>query len=542
MLTAEPNNRLNSASQTTHSIPSASSVSNNGQPRLNSNQALNATRQQAQPQLFLPRQVAQQQQQVYYTPPIFAYNNFDQNRPATEQQLGLPYGLVQQHQQLPPMGVPEVPLSVDEYNARQARLRQFQPQPVVSNEVSQVDRYGKQLPSQRLGVASVEPQFSPPNSANQQQNLLADPQQQQRHKQQMLDRQILFGQPQVALDNNLTNYYPDPAAAFRNKISNHQEPSTVRPPYAHNMLQQSQQDLDNQLRLKQSPQSRISPANHRMEQNQPLIIDNRSAIPLKNNNQPASNQLLSNQQSQKSTDVATIAPACARRREDDQTWRNSAAQSNSTQPSPVLFCNDDSEYPMKDIMRALESYAAERSIEQLLPQILVQIQQAQHADGNTNRNLIGDIQRQLTLDSLQPSISGLASEPGISGNERSQQQVASLFPSANYEQLCRSNVFMSQPKRAKNLLGQWKIIVNLPGHKYRGIAVSQMVRIEECSQPNSECIPPGGNARSSQVSFLSKSRCLQHYDNQRLLAWSHQQGLHTDIFRVPIACSCHIRR
>lgn len=503
------------------------------------------------------------QQPVYYTPPIFAYNNFDQNRPLGDPQVAGPFSFPhqQQQQQQPPLGVPEQPMSIDEYNARQARLRQLNQQlnqATISNELPQ-DRYapGKVGASGNTG-ALVE------------QNLLADPQQQQRHKQQMLDRQLLFGAPppppleSLGNNNNKTGYYPDPAL-YRSQMSSGPIGTSIRPPYAHNSELGS--DLAS-LKLGGQAQNRIQPAsNHRMEPNGKLLHDGRAPVKGAQNGGPANHLLASAQlpQFSGSSQSASPSPQCALRQQQQQLVGN-LEMANSSSQLPVLFCNEDHEYPTKEIMRALEDYAMEKPVEQILPQLLVQLHLAQRGPPNSaepkqrNNLVLDDIQRQLTLDTLQPSISALRlhqqddqtnqlTNGYDSNNADRQQQVApqQLFPSANYEPMCRSSIYMAQPRRAKNLIGQWKVVVNLPGHKYRGTAVSQMVRIEECSRPNSECAAPPGQAsilrgQAGAPSLLPKSRCLQHYENQRMVAWSSQQGIHVDIFRVPIACSCHIRR
>lgn len=191
----------------------------------------------------------------------------------------------------------------------------------------------------------------------------------------------------------------------------------------------------------------------------------------------------------------------------------------------LFVCNEDREYPTMEIMRALEMYSAEHgSIELLIPQSLVWLYLNQHQAKSS-------AEQRSPLDSLQATISGSSPEEPP-------------FPSNNYDPTCRSTIQLSQPRRAKNLVGQWKIIVNLPGYKYRGAAVSQMIRIEECSKPMGECsMPPISSPDKQQQSSSSvKSQCLQEYDNQRLLSWSESMGLHMDIFRVPTTCSCHITR
>ena len=37
------------------------------------------------------------------------------------------------------------------------------------------------------------------------------------------------------------------------------------------------------------------------------------------------------------------------------------------------------------------------------------------------------------------------------------------------------------------------------------------------------------------------SQCLQKHNFVRLLAYTYEEGLHIDSFKMPIACSCHIK-
>ena len=48
---------------------------------------------------------------------------------------------------------------------------------------------------------------------------------------------------------------------------------------------------------------------------------------------------------------------------------------------------------------------------------------------------------------------------------------------------------------------------------------------------------------SAPCSFVEKkyySQCLQKHNFVRLLAYTYEEGLHIDSFKMPIACSCHI--
>lgn len=369
------------------------------------------------------------------------------------------------------------------------------------------------------GQHDLNPTYSDDFSAQPRQpqqpiNLLADPTQQQRHKQQMLDTQFLFNNrplprpPATELHQNSTilgsrPQYPDPAGLQRltQAPSRHMPPS---PPYAHvSGLDGDEASINNRNRFGM-PQDRNSPVNN----GAPLGSSTIASLGAKQ--EPTFT----------STTQGAGLPSCA-------------AIQNSTSSA---ICYEDQEYPMKDIMRALEVYTAEdsRSIEQLLPQSLLWLHLGQQQQLSRQTQTPPIPRPLLTLDPLQQTIGG--------------SQMKDLFPSANFVAMCRSSVFMAQPRRAKNILGQWKIIVNLPGHKYRGVAVSQMVRVEECTRPMSECAamslsgPSTQSTTTTTPTIFNKSRCLQLYENQRLLVWSQQQGLHLDIFRIPVSCSCHMSR
>lgn len=37
-----------------------------------------------------------------------------------------------------------------------------------------------------------------------------------------------------------------------------------------------------------------------------------------------------------------------------------------------------------------------------------------------------------------------------------------------------------------------------------------------------------------------RTACTQVYNYHRLLAWDSEKGLHTDVFKVPTCCTCHV--
>ena len=96
--------------------------------------------------------------------------------------------------------------------------------------------------------------------------------------------------------------------------------------------------------------------------------------------------------------------------------------------------------------------------------------------------------------------------------------------------ICPADVFYGRPKRAVNTYGQWKVIVNLPSSQY-STGYTQTQRLEQCLYPQAPC---------SFIDHAYHSSCLQKHSFVRLLAYSYQQGLHMDSFKLPTVCSCHV--
>ncbi|XP_053633969.1 uncharacterized protein [Cherax quadricarinatus] len=94
--------------------------------------------------------------------------------------------------------------------------------------------------------------------------------------------------------------------------------------------------------------------------------------------------------------------------------------------------------------------------------------------------------------------------------------------------ICPSHVAYARPRRAQNVEGQWRVIVN-DVHYY-----TQTARLETCLYPNAAC---------RALSPCYKSSCVQKYAYHRLLSFDpcdHYKGLFIDIYKLPSACSCHI--
>lgn len=438
-----------------------------------------------------------------------------------------------------------------------------------------------------LTTPSTVPSSGPhdANSNKQPVNLLAEPEQQQRHRQQMLDPSYLFGNKPIQTDFYLPHNANNPSA--NHPYLNHNQAQSYQQQPASTSLKQYNQNLNNNLDIplhdQLNPLSQqlglrvgsVPPYAHlsaitnpisKLNVNSDLITEDQGAssgrmsliLPNQNKQSDKNDERSLNFKNQHLANkpISQILSAASDMGSQRISTTQQQPQCSTMQNISTLaiLCHEDIDYPTKEIMRALEAYASSnvelKSLEQLLPQSLIWMHLAQVQSQPPNTHLQssnGQARSQLSSPNGKP-----ASQPVLITLDSLQKNLATsplidLFPSNGYNALCKSNVFMSQPRRAKNISGQWKVIVNLPGHKYRGVAISQMVRVEECQRPLSECSisiqqQAAGQQTSSIALFASKSRCLQQYDNQRLLAWSQQQGLHMDIFRIPISCACHVIR
>merc|ERR1711962_344195 len=103
--------------------------------------------------------------------------------------------------------------------------------------------------------------------------------------------------------------------------------------------------------------------------------------------------------------------------------------------------------------------------------------------------------------------------------------------------VCPSDIFYGRPKRAVNTYGKWKVIVNLPDEYYaQGYgsgyeAYTQTQRLEQCMYPGAPC---------SYIDPHYHSACLQKHNFARLLAYTYEEGLHIDSFKLPVSCSYHL--
>ncbi|KAK4303389.1 hypothetical protein Pmani_024585 [Petrolisthes manimaculis] len=94
--------------------------------------------------------------------------------------------------------------------------------------------------------------------------------------------------------------------------------------------------------------------------------------------------------------------------------------------------------------------------------------------------------------------------------------------------ICPSDVIYAMPKRAQNVEGKWRVIVN-DVHYY-----TQTTRLESCLFPEAAC-------RALVPCY--KSHCTQKSVYHRLLSYDPcdpYKGLFIDIYKLPSACSCHL--
>ncbi|RWS11735.1 Coagulin domain containing protein-like protein [Dinothrombium tinctorium] len=91
--------------------------------------------------------------------------------------------------------------------------------------------------------------------------------------------------------------------------------------------------------------------------------------------------------------------------------------------------------------------------------------------------------------------------------------------------ICPSEVLYGRPKLARNLKGNWKVIVN-------AAEFTQTVRMEKCLKPNEKC----NHISNNRV----VTRCAQVHSIHRLVVFEKGKGFYIDAFRIPTACSCHI--
>jgi hypothetical protein len=102
--------------------------------------------------------------------------------------------------------------------------------------------------------------------------------------------------------------------------------------------------------------------------------------------------------------------------------------------------------------------------------------------------------------------------------------------------LCPSDVDYAKIKRAVNVEGFWRIVVqHVPeGYGYGQYNYTQTTRLETCLFPDSAC---------RLLAPCYKSKCTQKYVYHRMLSLDPcdlYRGFFIDTYKLPSACSCHV--
>ena len=94
--------------------------------------------------------------------------------------------------------------------------------------------------------------------------------------------------------------------------------------------------------------------------------------------------------------------------------------------------------------------------------------------------------------------------------------------------ICPSQVLYARPVRAKNVDGEWRVIVQ------NVIGYTQTQRVEMCLYPGAPC---------RTLAPCYHSACVQQFVHHRILSYDPcepKRGIFIDVYKFPSACSCHI--
>lgn len=149
--------------------------------------------------------------------------------------------------------------------------------------------------------------------------------------------------------------------------------------------------------------------------------------------------------------------------------------------STIPICTSDDHYPKEEILKALSE------------------------DENFIRKLSG--------------VTALINSTNVTSNGQ-------VSPTAEnkWENICPSVISQMTPLRARNLKGEWKIIVNVE-------EIKQNLNIETCLKLGERC---------NLVPVQFQTQCDQKYAILHLLTYEKNVGLMVDQFLVPAACSCSV--
>ena len=97
--------------------------------------------------------------------------------------------------------------------------------------------------------------------------------------------------------------------------------------------------------------------------------------------------------------------------------------------------------------------------------------------------------------------------------------------------LCPSDVKYIQPRRAVNVNGKWRIVVNYVKAHYE--TLSQTARVEHCETPGSPCplVPECYETKCLQKSIYHRFLVYDPYDKYLPFA--------IESFKLPSSCACY---
>lgn len=188
------------------------------------------------------------------------------------------------------------------------------------------------------------------------------------------------------------------------------------------------------------------------------------------------------------------------------------------------ICVDDFEYPEQAIID--EIYKRRDVFELMYSEV--------KGDAPLVDGIPREVEESYTYDSymapneIDPSDDSKPNDPMSSGSDRPKHGMAhgnNRNRGAGF--ICPSEVLYGKPKLARNIRGDWKVIVNAG-------EFTQTVRMEKCLRANDPC----NYIRDQEVS----SRCAQVHSFHRLMVFEKGKGFYIDTFRIPTACTCHVSK
>merc|ERR1712226_264341 len=97
--------------------------------------------------------------------------------------------------------------------------------------------------------------------------------------------------------------------------------------------------------------------------------------------------------------------------------------------------------------------------------------------------------------------------------------------------LCDSHYSYIYPKVGKNVHGQWRYIINIPGQYQQGVSVQ--ICIDQAKDKSCRYGGKDGNYPDDTI-------CKQLHNHHNMLTVSPDKGVAYETFLFPSACVCHL--